>query len=470
MEHILKCGNYINNQFRLVKEVKLRGTGRGAVAKRNALGSFIIMILQNLVQLALVPIVIGYIEPLRYGIWQTVSSFLGWFTMMDIGLGGGFRNKLGEALAQNDRVLAKRYISAAYVFMACIAIILLLASQVANRFVSWSAIFNAPLSMSAELSRLMNYVVLFFVLKFTLQLINYIFTAFRKTAFTSFINFMGSFLSLVTIYFMANFFKPSLIAVGFIYSMSPVMVMLACTIFFFSMNKNRDLIPSLQTFSIQDVRPMLNIGVLILINQIAVLVIMTSTNMLISHITSPADVTPYAVAMRLFGFPLTVFEIMMVPLLPAFNHAYFAGDILWVRNTIDKARKLSYLVSGCVVIMIPLVQVFIPFWLKGKVEITWQLSSAIGLFVVLQIIVNVYSKLFNGTGKLKEITYLTVFNMVAYIPLAVLFGKYMKLGVLGIVSAQSLLFLTPLIIMPYLARRIIKQKEQELQSISEKDE
>jgi len=447
---------FIDHEFR-----KLKGSNRGSIAKRNSLYSFVIMVLMNITQLALVPVVIGIVEPLRYGIWLTISSFLGWFTMLDVGLGGGFRNRLGEAIALGNMKLAKEYVSTAYVFISGVSLLLILSYLGVKNYISWSRLFNSPPEMEGELTKLMLYVTIFFVVKFVLQLINNIFTAFRKTALTSFINFGGSFLSLSLIYLMSRISELGLIQIGMIYSLSPVLVMFAASICFFCIY-HRDIVPSVSCFRISYVKSMLSIGLLIIINQLAVIVINTSTNMLISHIADPSQVTPYSVSMRFFGFFITVFEVMMIPLMPAFTNAFATGDLNWIKTTINKARKLAVVTSIFVILSAPLIKLFIECWLKGKVVVSWELIMTLAIYVCLVVQTSVYSKLFNGTGKLRSVTYLTVFNIIIYIPVAFVLGSVMKLGVTGIVIAKTVIMIPAIILMPIFARNVLCDKQKEL--------
>ena len=62
----------------------------------------------------LVPLTINYLDTENYGIWLTLSSFIGWFAFFDIGLGHGLRNKFSESKAQDKLELAQAYVSTAY--------------------------------------------------------------------------------------------------------------------------------------------------------------------------------------------------------------------------------------------------------------------------------------------------------------------------------------------------------------------
>ena len=101
------------------------GDERTIKVKKNILASVLIKGVDFLVYLLLVPVTLGYLNQYEYGIWLTLSSILMWINSFDIGLGNGLRNKLSEALAQNDKKLCKSYVSTT-LFMLCILMLILM--------------------------------------------------------------------------------------------------------------------------------------------------------------------------------------------------------------------------------------------------------------------------------------------------------------------------------------------------------
>ena len=90
------------------------GQDRTINAKKNILGSFIFKGGSILCNLAIVPLTINYLNPTKYGIWVTLTSIVSCFSFFDIGLGNGLRNKFAEAVANNDIVIAGKYVSTTY--------------------------------------------------------------------------------------------------------------------------------------------------------------------------------------------------------------------------------------------------------------------------------------------------------------------------------------------------------------------
>ena len=83
---------------------------RGRKISKNVIGLGLLQGIGLLTSYLLVPLTIDYVSSSQYGIWLTISSIVSWFALLDVGLGTGLRNKLTEALANGDTVLAKKYV------------------------------------------------------------------------------------------------------------------------------------------------------------------------------------------------------------------------------------------------------------------------------------------------------------------------------------------------------------------------
>ena len=126
------------------------GHKRTVDAKKNIVWLFGVRGLHIVINMALVPIAIQYINPVQYGVWLTLSSIMGWFAFFDIGLSNGLRNKFAEAKARGDLELARSYVSTTYAALFFIFSFLWLLFVIVNRFIDWTIILNAPEDTESE--------------------------------------------------------------------------------------------------------------------------------------------------------------------------------------------------------------------------------------------------------------------------------------------------------------------------------
>ena len=159
-----------------------QGNKRTLRAKRNITVSFISKAISIMISFIIVPLTLGYVGRVEYGIWMTISSIIAWFSFFDIGLGNGLRNKLAEALAKEDTEIAKVYISSSYALIVGIAFLMFSGFYVASNFISWNAALNTDIVSNAELFKIVVVVFFFFCLGFVLKLLSSILQALQKYA------------------------------------------------------------------------------------------------------------------------------------------------------------------------------------------------------------------------------------------------------------------------------------------------
>ena len=186
------------------------------------------------IQFALVPITLGYLDKFHYGIWLVISSILEWFSNFDIGIGSGLRNKLSEALAQNDLKLAKTFTSTAYALITLIFSGLIIVFVFVNPYLDWGTILNISAADSIEVGRVAFFVFIFFCIRFILGLITPVVFANQDPALRNLLGPLGSTLSLIAIFLLSKYVSGSLFWIAMIFSLAPLLVVLVMTLVLFN--------------------------------------------------------------------------------------------------------------------------------------------------------------------------------------------------------------------------------------------
>lgn len=99
---------------------RFKEENRTSIVVRQALYSFLLKGVSVLVSFIYVPLLLNYLDSEKYGIWLTLVTVTNWVTLFDIGLGHGLRNKLTEALANQDIKRGRIYISTIYALLGLI--------------------------------------------------------------------------------------------------------------------------------------------------------------------------------------------------------------------------------------------------------------------------------------------------------------------------------------------------------------
>ncbi len=210
------------------------GHERSVKVKRNILALLIRRGISVVISYLMVPLLIGYLNPTRYGIWLTVSVFITWFYLLDIGLGNGLRNRFAEAIATGNDKLAKTLVSTTYSLISIIAILVLVVFFIINPLINWPKLFNVPVEYAADLNGLMIIMASYFSLQFIVKLIGTVLTADQQPAQSGYLNTISSIFSLIFLFISIRLFNASLIIVGIIFAISNFIVPLIASFYFYN--------------------------------------------------------------------------------------------------------------------------------------------------------------------------------------------------------------------------------------------
>lgn len=444
--------NYITVPIRFFKGYFDKGHSRSTNILKNIFASFFIRGCSIAISLFLVPLTIRYVNPTQYGIWLTLSSIIGWFGFFDIGFGNGLRNKFTEALAKGEHELARVYVSTTYAILGIIIGIVLVLFCCINPFLNWVKILNAPSSMGRELTILALIVFVFFCLQFILQLITTIITANQQPAKAAFFNLLGSVFSLIVIFILTKTTSGNLIYLGLALGCTPVLVLTSSSLWFYT-HEYRKYAPSLKLVNFSYARNLMTLGLKFFMIQIAFVILYETSNIVITQLFGPAQVTPYNIAYKYFSVVPMVFSIVLTPFWSAFTEAYVKKDEQWIRNTIRKLQKFWLLFLAGALLMLALSAKVYQLWVGSLVQVPFLLSASIFLYVMINAWCMIFSMFLNGVGKLKLQLYSSLFGAIVNIPLAIFLAK--QIGIAGVVLSTCILGLFSAVWSPLQYRKIM---------------
>lgn len=412
------------------------GDERSLQVKKNVFTSFLAKGGSVVVNLLLVPITIDYVNPTQYGIWLTLSSIIAWFGFFDIGLGNGLKNKLTEAIAKGDYQRGKEYVSTTYLILTVISAVLLLVFFSINGFINWPGILNASAQLAKELSLVSLLVFSVFCFQFVFQLIDVVCFANQKTSITSIINFSGSLLSLVIIFILTKFTKGSLLFLCLSVGISPLVVLLLFSLFLYR-TTFRKFAPSFRLANLSYVKDIMPLGLKFFLIQIGLIFFYNSNNIIIAQVIGPEAVTPYNIAFKYFGVITMISVIVMTPLWPAITDANAKKDYSWIKKTVSKFEKISFLVFLLGLVMLLFSERVYAMWVGSKVQVPFSLSLVLCFYTCLNTYRTIFCYYANGVGKIKIQLLLIVLSGLLNIPLAILLGR--ALGLPGVILSTTIL-------------------------------
>jgi O-antigen/teichoic acid export membrane protein len=402
----------------------------------------------------LVPLTIGYLDTNNYGIWLLITSFVGWFTFFDIGLGHGLRNKFTEAKASDGGHLIQSYVSSAYFSMGFISLGLIALFLGVNPFVNWSSVFNTSESINQDLAVLMLIVFVCFCTQLVLKLITSIYTADLQPSKQDLINFLTQMLSVALIFIITQTSESSLMLFGIVFSLIPVSILLGFSVLSFS-TKYKEYRPSFKFFDKKQVSEVFGLGIKFFVIQVSGVVIYSTDNLIITQLFGPEEVVPYNIAFKYFSIITIGFLVILKPYWSAITEAYSKAEFEWIEKSMKSMTKITILFLFGAFFLLIGSDYFYSLWLGDQVSIPFRLSFLMSLFVSVQTIMTPVIYFINGTGKVKLQLVVLAITSLLNIPLSVILAKYFGLGSAGVMLATVLCLFPVLVITRVQYKRVM---------------
>lgn len=408
-----KINNYWNNQDTLTRKVN-----------RNIVFSFGVKGVGILLALLMVPITLDYLSKYEYGIWMTIFSILNWIYYFDLGLGNGLRNKLAEAIANEDMAKGRIYVSSTFAILTLLSFSLCVIALFVSNFIDWNKVLNVDNSVD-NLEQIINYVLICVCINFVLKTIGVIYLSFQEAWINNFLTFLGSLVAFIWILILWKTTEPSLYKVAVAVSTSPLIVYLIAYPITF-IKKYPEISPKFKSIEKAEALNLGNLGVKFFFLQVACLLIFSTSNIIISNLFSPSEVTPYNIAYKYFDVASMIFMIMINPFWSAITNAYTKNDYSWIKESINKILRLWLLTLIVLAIMVSMSQIIFKIWIGDEIEISYSLSLSIAIFVAIFLWTNIFSYYVNGVGHLNLALYTMIGAALLFIPCAIALGKKLE--------------------------------------------
>ena len=323
--------------------------------------------------------------------------------------------------------------------LIAIGIVLLSGGLFSIKLINWYKLLNVNISTVTNLTEVISISFCFFGLNFILKFIGNVFQALQIPSAMYIMNFLGHLLSLLIIYFLKITTTGNLLLVAIVYSASPPLIyLLAYPITFYCLFKK--LAPSFKFFDKECIKGLFNLSIIFFLLQMASLILFSLSNLIISNLFSPAEVTPYNIVQRYFSIIPMITNIIIAPMWSATTDAYTRGDFLWINRISKKLKRMLGYIIILLSIMVVISPIVYRIWIGKNVGITFQLSILMAIYSFIIMWSHSYSYLLNGMGKLKLQTLNTIIVAILFYPLIRFLGH--QLMVPGILIGMCVLNLS----------------------------
>lgn len=429
-----------------------KGDKRTLAVKRNIAASIALKGVSVLVTFLLVPVTIGYVSSEIYGVWLTLATILTWFQFLDIGLTPGLKNKLTEALALGHIKYAKSLVSTTYFTMIAIFAPIAVAGYLLMPYINWSTLLNVSPDYEHEISFTMQILSVLICVQMTANVIVSVLAAFQRVAYSQSFLVIGNILAFLVILIFTRTVPPSLPILALVLAGLPLLVTIAASLILYR-TVYRHISPSLKWVRTGYAKGLFSLGVKFFIINAQAVVVYQSTNLLISHVSSPESVTSYNIAYRYMSIAMLMYTTITTPLWPAYTDAYAKGDMEWMRKVrIKMIRILGLCALMCVCFAIVAQPVY-SIWIGQKAEVSQTMTWMVTAYVIAYCFMTLSGTFIVGIGKVLLETIVVAVGGCLYIPCALFASKW--LHEYGILLALIILNVAYGVIFDIQTRKII---------------
>ncbi len=443
-----------------IKSFFNKGHERTIRAKKNVFYSLILKGLGLLIGFAYFPLSLAYLSDEKFGLFLTLASIIDWFAELNIGIGNGLRNKLGESIAEGNDLKARTYISTAYTALAGIFSGVLIVFVCVNFFLPWAVWLGADeVGMQDELALLAVFMMAALAIRFVSSLIYEVFYTLQKSAFVNVFNFLTKLLFLILLIVIINTTEESLLLFGAAKTLTFAFVPLAVGFIYFR-GKFYTFRPSFKLAKWDFLKDIFTLGIQFFAIKLAMLVIHKTNNFLISGFVSPAEVPPYEAAFKYLSIFLIFFLLLTDQLWAANVEAYKKQELDWMRKTIEQTIKIwlgTVVLCGIMVAISPWVY---QLWLGDELQISMSMTIIVAVSILLTTWVNLFNLVLNGTGKIRLQMYAWIVASLLNIPVSIFFATKLNMGTNGIILGTVVCLLPLAILSPIQVFKILNQQEK----------
>ena len=413
-------GNKENNPFyKLINTLLNKGSERTILVKKNIVLLSIYKGVSIAISIVLVPLTLNYVDSGTYGVWLTLSSVVGWISFFDIGINNGLKNRLTEALANNDVELGKVYVSTTYAMLTLIFIPLMIIIILLAPHIDWSAFLKLDSSENSGIVAAICIIVTYFCLNFILSTINIVILAHQSPAEASLRTLIQQIVSLVIIYLLTLTTQGNLINLCLGLCVSPLLVVLIFNITLFH-GKYSYLRPSLRKVDFNKLPDLLKLGIKFFIIQIAAIIQFQLINILIIRNFGAEEVTSYNIAYKYFNVLYMIWGILLTPIWVAVADASAKGDYVWIKNMQKKYLRVWLILIVVGFFMLAISNWVYVLWVGEKVSISFVLSLWVLIYNAVLMYGSIYVQILNGLGILNQQTIASCISPLVFLGVALL--------------------------------------------------
>jgi O-antigen/teichoic acid export membrane protein len=438
--------------------------GRGGRTKLAISTGVVAKIFTTFVSFVTLPITVRYLGNEGYGLMIAISSVVGWLQFTNMGLGLGLQNALTEETAKGDLGQQRQLVSTAVFALTAVGGVLLIFGAASFPFINWLRIFPpSSAEFAGEIPWTVFIVFFGFVSTVILGFVGPIYAARQELHLGTIQSIVCALITLLGTLFVV-YFRLGIIGIVSVTVGGTAAVQWTFALWTLYGRNIQELRPSMTSVTSMAWGRIFGAGSQFFILQLCNIVFYQLDAMLIMHHVSSNDITPYAVAQKVFLQLSAFFGIFTGSLWGAYGNARAQGDVEWIKLTHRKMVILFFLFFGGVSIgMICGGRQLLIWWVGSNSAPSVSLLAGVAFYFCIREWTALHAMLLNGLNLIRE--QIPPLMITCLMVLLLEIGMLRQFGTIGLAVGGGMGFLLGSgWYLSYLTRRTLFQMSEEMLS------
>lgn len=411
-----------------------------------------------IVPLVTTPITLRYLGPERYGLWMTVTSFVGMLTFADLGMGNGLLTLLSNSHGRDDAAAIRRFISSAFCVLGLMAAMVTGALLAVGHLIPWGRLINTSSPELIAESRQVAFVcIVGFALSLPTSVVQRVQLALQDGFRSSLWQMAGNLASMALLVTAVHFRVGIALLVACVVMIPPLAATLNSWVYFgFERPEYR---PGWSHIDRGAIRILLRMGALYLVLSVLTALSLSLDNVIVAHVMGIGAVAVFAIPARISAMLFAIINLINIPLWTATGEAFARKDFKWIRRTV--ARMILLSAGATFIFGVALVVIgpgAIQLWIGDSITVPRSLLSGFAFWSFVLAVAAPLFMVLNGAGMLvSQIRMFCVFVPISLGLKVLLATRFGTAGVPWGTGAAYAVIILPLLVVAL--RQIVPNEE-----------
>jgi O-antigen/teichoic acid export membrane protein len=347
-----------------------------------------------------VPLALGYLGKEKFGVFQTVITFLTLASLANLGVNNGLRNKISEYIGENKNLELRSIIGTALLLSLFLSVVLFISGTVFFIYFFKPSFFLKDYTIySTEINKSIYILFCFFCANIFFGLMSSISFGLHKSYLVTLSQVFHVSLYFILLIFLVNYNSDSsLVYVSFCYGVTMILSQIAI---FFKLRKVTEVWPPIFKSCKKYARKLFSVSFGFFILQLSTVILFSADNFILSRLLGPVEVAEYSIAYKLFFMIITIFSITLIQVWNSTTDAAARGDFLWIKNTVKRLNYLLIPVFFIVFTMGLSLNYIVELWIGEDFNFLLEFRILFSVYVLVHCSNAIYVNILNGLGRLK---------------------------------------------------------------------